>query len=735
MLPGLTPALPDEGDERHFSFDNFGSIPFHSSSPDGMPHTSSSFHSLPLNMPPRALPNQDPLKIDPASPEYKSLFEVNFSYFRDAFITKFPTILSRSGDNDKYKQHEYNTIINDNAMGSFESEYEARKALNNPLYGEDMKENIYEVAYDSERGWHSVDSPNVRFPYTSIYVFNSYEETRGFQSNPHISYTMLPFPSHRNEDLSKIKLSVIINSYDKTPIDRFAYLLASFKCEIMHPIMYSDANVVLDVYKRLLRLMSIDVSIDFNKLVKNILHTFPSQLDEYDMSAGGIQLILAHDVLNDPTEEDLKNRKYIHDMFINYCKQYNIKDYTIFSPKMNLKVAGMRNVSLKYTTGNFIIFRDADDLSTSLGSIVRKCLDYGTPNWKTGKILRYSCMFSRNMSFRSFGMWSLIIPKELAKYIRNDPTMSAGEDTALHINLMFQGVLQEADDGTNDNPLCSAHELYSFNKLLNEGYQFLNKEVIVSNDNTDGMALYGYSRLGFEMFACIIALYEKYKDKLGSHYEVARECFRKALNNAKEYYETTRLINFDNIGTFMYLYCDPSYSYISNLPGVSYIRTKTFLDCIVPNNPFNLDSPYSFELRISDPLDMNLFSMKPDKDIYKYRFVHPDEQTRLSITSCYNDNCKTEEESRWVTNRVVGLPPDRTTKPLQQSMEGIHKHNTAMKFELMSTMIGGNTDAIIKIFAFILLLCIIVMVIKYSIYFTHRNHKFFNINQRNVKND
>ena len=212
MLPELTPALPDEGDERHFSFDNFGSIPFHSSSPDGMPHTSSSFHSLPLNMPPRALPNQDPLKIDPASPEYKSLFEVNFSYFRDAFITKFPTILSRSGDNDKYKQHEYNTIINDNAMGSFESEYEARKALNNPLYGEDMKENIYEVAYDSERGWHSVDSPNVRFPYTSIYVFNSYEETRGFQSNPHISYTMLPFPSRRNEDLSKIKLSVIINS-------------------------------------------------------------------------------------------------------------------------------------------------------------------------------------------------------------------------------------------------------------------------------------------------------------------------------------------------------------------------------------------------------------------------------------------------------------------------------------------------------------------------------------------
>ena len=107
----------------------------------------------------------------------------------------------------------------------------------------------------------------------------------------------------------------------------------------------------------------------------------------------------------------------------------------------------------------------------------------------------------------------------------------------------------------------------------------------------------------------------------------------------------------------------------------------------------------------------------------------------MSITSCNNDNCKTEEESRWVTNRVVGLPPDRTTKPLQQSMEGIHKHNTEMKFELMSKMIGGNTDAIIKIFAFILLLCIIVMVIKYSIYFTHRNHKFFNTNQRTLKNN
>ena len=659
------------------------------------------------------------------------------------FLEGFPTSVVRlkvTGDdvstNVMYQTHEY-LIFPQNYTASYESEYNTQMSAGHVLYGEDMTQNIHKVAYDTEHGWHSETSPNVRFPYSSIYVFMNDAAAQAFIHSSFISYTMIPFPSHRDEDISHIKLSVIINAYDRTILERFAYLLASFRCEILHPFPRFENDSVIALYKRLMHLENFrqelennldnNIPIDFHKLERNVLHTFPSQLDTYDMSEGRVQLILALDNLNNPTEDDLKNRERVKKLFISYCTSYGISDYVIFSPSSNVKLSPMRNLSLKYATGDFIIYRDDDDISSSLGSIVRKCLDYGTPNWETGKILRFSCPFSAKYGTRNCGMWGIIIPKAVSNYIRHDATNASGEDITTLINLMFQGVLQEADDFSDINPLCGKWELNVFEKVLNGEYT-LEPNGNAKMPDSRIIPLYQHAKTGFLRFARALYLYEKEKDRLGAHYEEAKENFRQALENVKSYYETTRRIRFDNIGTFMYLYCEQSFTYDKELIGINNIRFKSFLDSIVPNNPFKLDSPNSFELRISDDMGLDLFSLSPEiKDISNYKFLHPDEQTRLRIKTCNNGTCTDNEETRWVTNRIIGLPQERE-RPLQTTIEDIRRHNRELKGELMSDLFGGNTAASVfsKILLVIIILLIIIFAVRYEKLFKYHFRKFIN---------
>lgn len=698
------------------------------------------------------LGSQQPLPINPMDEEYTKLFYGTEAYryicqlvsngmynFENPgtpiassnFLEGFPTSVVRikhAGDNPAtnimYQTHEFN-IFPQNYIMSYENEYNAQTSAGHVLYGEDMMQNIHKVAYDAEHGWHSIASPNIRFPYSSIYAFANDAAASTFNYSPHISYTMIPFPSRRDEDTSHIKLSVIINAWDRTVLERFAYLLASFRCEILHPFpRFENNNPSITLYRRLMHLENLrqETEIDFHKLERNILHTFPSQLDTFDMSNGRIQLILALDSVNNPTEDDLRNRERVKGLFINYCTSFGISDYVIFSPSSNMKLSPMRNLSLKYATGDFIIFRDDDDISSSLGSIVRKCLDYGSPNWETGKILRYSCPFSGKYTFRTFGMWGLIIPKALSNYIRHDATNASGEDITTLIHLMFQGVLQEADDLSDVNPLCGKWELDVFEKLLNGEYTLESDEKVRMPDSRI-IPMFRHAEVGFSRFARALYLYEKEKNRLGSHYEEAKTKFRQALENAKSYYATTRRVRFDNIRTFMYVYCEQSFTYDKTLVGIDDIRFKSFLDSIIPNNPFKLDSPKSFEFRISDAIGLDLFSLSPEsKDISSYKFLHPDEQVMLKVETCNNGTCTSTEETRWVTHRIVGLPQERRL-PLQTNIEGIRRHNKRLKDELTSTLFGGNSAITFgKILLVILILLIIISVIRYENHF----HRFIN---------
>lgn len=653
--------------------------------------------------------------------------EVNPDEERIRLSVPIDTIMSRMPDVNLFE------------IKTYDDEYKYYIRNHYYVYGKDINNDKHLVKYDYIQGWYDPVS-GITFPYTSLYITKELILSTVTSSVP----SCVPlYPSDR--EIPNVKLSVIINAFDHTDPIKFAYLLASFNCELMKPFPQYN-NDLTGVYFRFLFMNDIS---NFDILCKNIIHTFPARFDP--IIPNQVQLILALDNAGDE-----EAGKKISEIFTEFCRFYEIRDYLILRPDINSKLATMRNMAMAYATGDFIIFRDDDDMSSSLTSIIRKCKDYGTSNWGRDKIIKML-----NVPFRprssSNGMWNLIIPQNLKRYAMNIPTMNKGEDAATHACLICAGLLESGYNG-GMHICCGDEDLDILDKLIDGEYRVgfepmneyrpiqnskfnpfgmlyksesaqtinldalddeyaspydKNAEIIV-NDKGEIIKNISYMRFN-PVCAFLMDVIKLYKSKTNSalipkdsHYDDAMKRLHSAVNNIRTYVRRSKERTDNDVVTLMYLYIMPSDTSSIDSDYIHDMRVKTLMDYIIPDNPFYLISPNEMASKTEGirPIDLQFMD-------YEYtdildtdnKFIHPDEQRFLTIT---DGRGRTRQEAQWVSQRIDGK---RRSTPLRKTKEEVTEHNLAMKKDFMSKLHGGNYKDIILILAYILLFIIILIIV------------------------
>lgn len=448
-----------------------------------------------------------------------------------------------------------------------------------------------------------------------------------------------------------------------------------------------------------------------------------------------MQLILALD--KNGTEADMS---IIKEMFHEFCKQTKVSDYIIIYPQENVRVSMMRNFSLKYADKQFIIFRDDDDISSSINSIIKQCINYGK-EWKTNKILK---MFSlpleqsydgKSYENRNLGMYTMIIPQSMKNYVMNIPTHEGGEDVITICVLLMRGFLQKghpfSDRAYDSSNIETLHDVISGKATIDLNQNIIKyttgkeRRFIMHSDSAGDIAA--------EYIIKIIKLYNRYL------YEMTPEDYRKGMIGISTMidnifkFETSD--SFADIKTFMYMYAEESRSMnINNYKNnIEAIRMQYIMDIFIPDNKFVIASPNAFSYgNVKSPISMNPISDNMEYDnTYRYqsimagveniipftvteeeakknltRYIHPDEQRIVNLE--YPDKHRTQDV-QWVEYK----DKERKT-PLFSSHDDINAYNYKIKHDPISMLHGGEIKTmIINILIVLIIVVIIVIVVVY----------------------
>lgn len=536
---------------------------------------------------------------------------------------------------------------------SFKNEYKNLTKNNIITLAKDINNKYHEVTYTKDKGWYNEET-DTYFPYMYVEYYKK-DDT----NIPEISHEKAPscisLYDENEQTPDDITLSVIINVCDNTNITRFAILLASMCCEIMKPLVFKA-----ELYEKILNLSSItDINnINFEQIINVIHQTLPSKI--VSIPSKQVQLILALDNLN-----KADGRKKVKQTFIDFCKFANIDNYLILNPHQNVGLTGMRNIGSEYATEDFIIFRDDDDMSSSLDSIIRQCADYDTEKWAKNTILHINCAnLPTHITLKrgTWGYWDLIFPKSLKKYINSLAIPNAfQEDLFEQFCLCVSGLLYNEWKIGYLNALIDLDNISFLIDFINSGsnnlsinfstgalsMSYANKTCNVKLDSIC------YLYLGY-----IINLYMQNKDFMPkSEFNEFIKRIQTVFNNLKSYTTyTEKDTNEDNHKTFMYIYCLVSNRCTLNNKYMHYRRIKALMDYIIPNNNFELSSS-------SDILIDNVGPITYKYNPETINYIHPDE---IRVITVEDKNGNIKKDMKYVET-LINSPKKEIPKNIDEN--------------------------------------------------------------------
>ena len=209
-------------------------------------------------------------------------------------------------------------------------------------------------------------------------------------------------------------LSIVINAWPGTDLFRFRLQLETLTHDT------ADVNNYLNLCKDVLN------GWDKNKFTipddkfASIMTKYNFNRTEFDTD--NVEVLLAIDA---------KDKSAIEDEFEDWCSTYSINHKVI---RAKLGAAGMRNAALQIYDGDFVIFRDDDDFSASIGKLLNQCkaLDF-----MGGNSLGYQKQLSR---------YDIITERwKYFQYNQKKPTIA----------IMMDGMKLKNTWGSLDNPFSA----------------------------------------------------------------------------------------------------------------------------------------------------------------------------------------------------------------------------------------------------------------------------------------
>ena len=542
---------------------------------------------------------------------------------------------------------------------SFKNEYKNLTKNNIITLAKDINDKYHEVTYTKDKGWYNEET-DTYFPYMYVEYYKK-DDT----NIPEISHEKAPSCISLYDENEKtpddITLSVIINTCDTTDIKRFAILLASMCCEIMKPLVFKA-----ELYEKILNLVSItDINnIDFEQIINVIHQTLPSKM--ISIPSKQVQLILALDNLNKPD-----GRKKVKQTFIDFCKFANIDNYLILTPHKNVGVMGMRNIATEYTTGDFIIFRDDDDISSSLDSIIRQCSDYDTEKWKKDTIFHINGVVLPThvtLYWSTFAYWDLIFPKSMKNYIPSMVTPQVADDVFEHFCLRCLGLMTDAWKGGYSEQIINTECIMFIVDFINSKYNDLKIDFSIKDNMVmsygDKLQKIPFNENIYLYLAYIAKLYKKNKSFIPQNeYEIFIKNIQTVINNLIYYTKTVEQEDIHK--TFMYISSTRSFRIIRYDIASQYRRIKILMDLILPNNNFEFSN------------DINTLINNDGAFKYKYHadtinYMHPDE-IRIMTVEGKKDSRK---EAKYVENLVTN-PKKEISKNINE--DNVEEYNNNLK--------------------------------------------------------